>query len=331
MKLNKEFTQKYLEANIESHLARSQALMSSNSLSKVNYYLTQALLLCKSLSSSNSHKLPLMTRVLTALGHFHKLSSNMQESLRYYEEALSLSSSLPTSQLQVSLHLHLSSLLSQWQEHEEALRHGLKALALLKRTSTCTTESLESTVIAFYNIGVEYEFLKEFKDAEECYLKGFRFAQAHLGPSHKLTLQIKASIQDLIFRPKLNLTRIKESTTASDTSRRRSSSMSSRNTSFSVKIKRIDVEILRRIEERAAIMIQKVWRGFWTRLHFWEIMVKGRLEKAANDAKHAIERYEMEKGRVDRVKRKLQGTMQGQGVRQVRALVSVRKFKEIFE
>jgi tetratricopeptide (TPR) repeat protein len=331
MKLSKDFTQKYLEANIESHLQRCSELISSNSLKNVHYHLTQALLMCKSLHSSNEKRLSLQTRTLTTLGHFHKLSGNLSEAIRYYEEALSLQS---TGLTQISLHLHLSSVLSSSNQHESALRHALKSLGLLKRASICSQEYLESTVIAFYNIAVEYEFLKEHQQAEECYLKGYRFALSHLGRSHSLTVQIKNSINDLLAsRPKLglNLTRLKESSTASASSRRRSSSLTSRNSSVSVKVKSIDVEILRKIEHRAAVFIQKVWRGHWTRRHLVEVIIQTRLSRAAVEAQFAIEKYEKEKRKIQLVKKNFENSLVGQGVRPVRALMSIKKFKEIFE
>ena len=282
--------------------------------------------MCRSLKSSNEKKDVLIVNCLTSFGHYHKAVANVNESIRYYEEALALSSSLSFGSVStISLYLHLASSFSCIDQHEAALRYGLKALGLLKRTQSCSREYLETTVIAFYNIGVEYEFLREFKDAEDCYLKGYKFAKDHLGELHGLTVQVKKSITDLLGKKavnRLNLSTLRGSTAASEASRRRSSSMTKRTSSFSVKMKSIDVEIHRRIEERAAVFIQKTWRGYWARKHFVEVALEGRLQKAANFAKVAIEKYEAEKRRIGFIKQKIGG----QGVRQVRALISSRKF-----
>lgn len=329
MKLNKDYTQKYIVSNIECLLNASKDLLVSKSFKKVHKYLSQAWLMSSSLRSSNEKKTPLIINCLTSFGHYYKAVNNLQESVRYYEEALALSQSECISLSTISLHLHLASSLSCQGQHESALRHNLKALGLLKRISTCSQEYLESTVIAFFNIAVEYEYLKEYKDSEDCYLKGYKFAQRHLGESHKLTIQIKQSITDLlIIKPvkRLNLSTLRVSTAASETSRRRSSSMTRRSSSYSVKIKSIDVEIHKKIEQRAAIIIQKVWRGYWVRKNFIELTLNSRLEKAALDARVAIEKYENEKRKIGLIKQKVGG----QGVRQVQALVSFKKLKEVF-
>lgn len=327
MKLNKDYTQKYLESSIENFLKASKDLLTSKSYKKVHYYLSQALIMSRSLRSSNEKKNVLIANCLTSFGHYHKAMNNFNESIRYYEEALTLNSSCNISISTISIHLHLASSLSSLSLHEAALRYCLKALGLLKRIQSCSQEHLETTVITFYNIAVEYEFLNESRDAEDCYLKGYKFAQMHLGDNHYLTVQVKKSITDLLVKKpvnKLNLSALRGSTATSETSKRRSSSMTTRNSSFSVKIKSIDVEIHRRIEERAAVTIQKTWRGYWARKHFVETALKSRLEKAANFAKVAIERYEAEKRKIGIIKQKVGG----QGVRQVQALISLRKFSD---
>lgn len=327
--IKQDITQKYIESNIEYLLTTTKNLLASKSFKKVHKYLSQALLMSRSLRSSNEKKASLIINCLTSFGHYHKATNNFKESARYYEEALALGQSSPPSLSFISLHLHLASSLSCQGNHESALRHNLKALGLLKRISTCSQEYLESTVITFYNIAVEYEYLKEFKDSQDCYLKGYKFAQRHLGEGHDLTQQIKQSITDLlVVNPvkRLNLSTLRVSTAASETSRRRSSSMTRRSSSYSVKIKSIDVEIHKKIEQRAAVIIQKAWRGYWVRRNLIEFTLRTRLEKAAHDAKVAIEKYESEKRKIGMIKQKVGG----QGVRQVQALVSLKKLREVF-
>jgi hypothetical protein len=49
-------------------------------------------------------------------------------------------------------------------------------------------------VVAYYNIGVEYEFLRQTKHAVDSYRKGHDIAQVQLTPNHPLVQNLKRNL-----------------------------------------------------------------------------------------------------------------------------------------
>jgi len=85
--------------------------------------------------------------------------------------------------------------------HEEALSHSMQALILLQEEMILKNingnegdEKVDRTsvlVIAYHNIGVQYEFLHNFEDALNYYNKAVEFSMLLLGADHKITINVK--------------------------------------------------------------------------------------------------------------------------------------------
>ena len=72
----------------------------------------------------------------------------------------------------INAYLTLCSIHSGNNEHDLALRYGLTGLILLQKEFPLPDKYVESMIIAYHNIGVEYEYLNKIKDAVDCYKKG---------------------------------------------------------------------------------------------------------------------------------------------------------------
>lgn len=338
MKSQENYSQKYMEKSISNFHNSGMEMLRSRTYKKAQYYFSQALIVSKSLNNFNENKGTLIMISLINLGIYHKTLANLNESLRYFQEALLLDKSYkPNINNMIAAHLHVSSIFSQLGNHESALRHAVKSLCLLKRHPSRSLEYCETMVLAYFNIGVEYEYLNEHKDSQECYIKGYSYAVAYLGKSHILTCQIKNQITEILKEKgesiyRLNLESItKETSATSESSRMRPLSMprSRRSSSFARKIKSIDVEIHKKIENRAALTIQKMWKGYITRKNFMEYILQIRILCAANAAKAAIAKFEIEKQQLKELKTKksLPDFKPSYNTSPFKALVSLRKLR----
>ena len=101
------------------------------------------------------------------------------------------------------IHLNICAILSQMGKHELALQHSMKALILIQDEliTKINEEELEGgpanikrpedrlTVlcIAYHNIAVEQEFLKQYQASLNSYAKAAKSAQEYLGEEHPMT------------------------------------------------------------------------------------------------------------------------------------------------
>lgn len=90
-------------------------------------------------------------------------------------------------------HLNMCAIYSELGKHEIALGESLKALNMLKKVTTSTSNLLTTLVIAYHNAGVEYEYLNRYAEALECYKIAWETSNTYLGPLHPLTMSIKSN------------------------------------------------------------------------------------------------------------------------------------------
>lgn len=133
-------------------------------------------------------------------------------------QALNLAQKAET-HFNASLELNFCAVLSQMNRHEEALNHGLEALRQLElfkklnRIKHNIASCNETLIIAFYNVAVEYEHLKQSSSAMDYYSKGFALSLEVLGSEHPTTKRLRDSLEK--FRSR-NL--VKNNNTSNNTS-----------------------------------------------------------------------------------------------------------------
>jgi tetratricopeptide (TPR) repeat protein len=101
--------------------------------------------------------------------------------------------------------LNLCAVLSQLGRHGEALEHAQSALIQLQEELLPIPESeseqrldrISVLCIAYYNAGVEQEFLKKLLQAHKTYVTGYEYAEKYLGPSHSIAATFRGSLRTL--------------------------------------------------------------------------------------------------------------------------------------
>ncbi|CAG9318392.1 unnamed protein product [Blepharisma stoltei] len=157
-------------------------------------YLSQALSNAKAVKETQI-KSKLLASTYNNYGFLFKKINRFTESIQAMLKAIEIEKNLPNELLNIAkTHLNICEMLSHIGDHERALRHGLASLYML-RNNYCTETNLVTTlVISYHNVGVEYEYLSQYKDAVECYQKGWEISRDCLGIKHHLTLALKKSL-----------------------------------------------------------------------------------------------------------------------------------------
>ena len=116
------------------------------------------------------------------LACFARQQGRLHAALAYLQKALRIEESLALVETPADTHLNLCAVLSQLGKHPEALQHGIAALTLLQdelfSDATAASSAAQKPdrvavlAICYHNIGVEYEFLKDWEAAAQAYTKG---------------------------------------------------------------------------------------------------------------------------------------------------------------
>lgn len=217
----------------------------------------------------------------------------------------------------VNAYLNLSSIYSQSGDHEMGLKFGLTGLILIQKDFPLPDSLVQNLVIAYHNVGVEYEYLNRINDAIECYSKGFDMAKSRLGLMNPLTLSIKQSLMDSrkskkkfpdIGKVRLNSQLgskrseiiekyVNTGSTSSSGADARSIGTPRQYNYKGITCKssrnryRIDLVIQRSNERNAAVIIQAWWRGQIDRKKIKNLKMQVDLKKAAAKARLAIEEF----------------------------------------
>ena len=185
----------------KDEVVKSYNKLAMDQLQQENYenslsYLKQALLGIKGISEE-SLKNKLLAITYNNLGIFFKRVSNFQEALKYLYKSIQLESKIPNEISTISgAHLNICSILSSQGDHSQAIRHGLRALFLLKSIYRYQPRVVPTLVTAYFNVAKEYSALGKIPDAEDCYNVGLRISSEELGPSHNLTQNFKQALNN---------------------------------------------------------------------------------------------------------------------------------------
>lgn len=140
--------------------------------------------------------LKLLGITLNNFGCFYKKVMKPNVALKYLTKALTKESVEPVDKVNLAGTLiNICAIYSQLGKHQQALKHSLRALALLKEIERGSQNYLTTVVIAYHNTGVEYEFLGCVREAVDCYRSAWELARDQLGEGHSLAGSMKKSFE----------------------------------------------------------------------------------------------------------------------------------------
>ena len=137
------------------------------------------------------------------LACFYRRKGKLRTALKFLNKTLKIEAKLPSADNPGDTHLNMCAVLSQLGRHEQALEHAQSALILLQEELFSPGKSEEDKVqkdrlavlaIAYHNIGVEQEYLKQTLESIRSYQKGVEIATAHLGSDHGIAIALRNSL-----------------------------------------------------------------------------------------------------------------------------------------
>jgi len=127
-------------------------------------------------------------------GCYFKKTEDFTTSLQNFKKALEIFNKRPSEVLSISgTLLNITSVHSEMNNHEKALKTAQKALKTLLSSQDKSENIYTSTVISYHNIANEYGKLGKKFEAFEYFRLGWELAKEKLGKSHQLTLCMKKS------------------------------------------------------------------------------------------------------------------------------------------
>lgn len=139
------------------------------------------------------------------LACYYRRQGKLHASLKYLQRALKIESKLEHVDNPADTFLNTCAVLSQLGRHRDALAKAQQALILLQEelsnmigpmadgNEPPKADRIAVLSIAYHNVGVEYEFLKQFDLCLQQYRKGVEVSERFLGPDHSITITLRNS------------------------------------------------------------------------------------------------------------------------------------------
>ncbi|ETV99644.1 hypothetical protein H310_07713 [Aphanomyces invadans] len=176
-------------------------LLSMTYLQQENYTITWELL--KKAEILTEHHPQERATTLNNMACYFRRIGKLHGALSCLKRALAIELQLNKLQTTADTHLNLCAVLSTMGKHSEAVEHAQSALILLQdelfssgsdRKPLDTNKDRVSVLcIAYHNLGVEYEYLKQYNQCVASYQKGVGIAEQYLGNSHGVTITLTNS------------------------------------------------------------------------------------------------------------------------------------------
>ncbi|RLN86310.1 hypothetical protein BBJ28_00010349 [Nothophytophthora sp. Chile5] len=191
-------------------LAEMCNLLAMSFLQQDNYAVTIDLLKKAEVLTQRHHPAERAT-TLNNLACYYRRLGKPHAAMTSLKRALELEKRLENLRNAADTHLNMCAVLSQLGKHQEALEHAQEALITLQEgffqgkpasgataatdgdTSSSRLDRLSVLCIAYHNIGVEQEFLKDYAESVASYKKGVGVAEQYLGMDHSITTTIRNS------------------------------------------------------------------------------------------------------------------------------------------
>ncbi|OMJ95100.1 hypothetical protein SteCoe_1641 [Stentor coeruleus] len=185
------------EISIISHNKQAMECLRRQEFDLCFSYLTKAeTLLSKISQTAQPNKLYGIT--LNNFACFYRRTNNLPTALNFLRKALEVLAKPPTDIYHLGgTHLNICAILSQTNDHESALSHALIALNLFTNKYYEDPNIATTILVAYRNVGIEYEFLGQFSQALGIYNKALTLAVEKIGEFHPLTSSFRESLLSL--------------------------------------------------------------------------------------------------------------------------------------
>jgi tetratricopeptide (TPR) repeat protein len=160
----------------------------------------EALLLAENQDvKSLPNRLSLLAMTFNNLACHYKNLKQPNVALFYLNQALSLEIETFSDPGSIaSTNLNLCAIYSQLGKHKKALKSAFCALKYLKgyeNEGNLDENIINSIVVAYYNTGVEFEYINKYNKALEYYEKGYETGLEHFGSDHPMTSKLYACLK----------------------------------------------------------------------------------------------------------------------------------------
>lgn len=161
----------------------------------------EAIMIANNTEASNDS---LLAVTYNNLGCFFKKTGKMHAALSYLRRALKSEVALQTDDVTVAgTHLNICSVLSKLGKHDKANQHALMALELIsaklnEQPDTVTHDDYMVLAMAYHNVAVEREYLKDWDHAAMAYKQGYQVAKRILGEDHPFAETLNANCEKAI-------------------------------------------------------------------------------------------------------------------------------------
>ncbi|KAF0691707.1 Aste57867_17119 [Aphanomyces stellatus] len=176
-------------------------LLSMTFLQQENYTVTMELL--KKAEILTEHHPQERATTLNNMACYYRRIGKLHGALTCLKRALAIELQLGKVQTTADTHLNLCAVYSTMGKHNEAVEHAQSALILLQEELFSAGKDLKPLevnkdrvsvlCIAYHNLGVEYEYLKQYSQSVQSYQKGVGIAEQYLGASHGVTVTLTNS------------------------------------------------------------------------------------------------------------------------------------------
>ncbi|KAF4036095.1 Tetratricopeptide repeat [Phytophthora infestans] len=190
-------------------LAEMCNLLAMSFLQQDNYPVTVDLLKKAEVLTQRHHPVERATTLNNFACYYRRLGK-LHSAMTSLKHALDVEKKLKNVRNAADTQLNMCAVLSQLGKHQEALGHAQDALITLQEgfihgkhdasadnsagdSSSARLDRISVMCIAYHNIGVEQEFLKDYSESAASYKKGISLAEQYLGADHSITTTIRNS------------------------------------------------------------------------------------------------------------------------------------------
>lgn len=154
----------------------------------------EAILVARHGEDEKSH---LLAVTCNNLGCYYKKVNKLHAALSYLRKALKIEVVLQTDDVTVAgTHLNICAILSKLDKHDRAVQHACCALDLISGRvaavgHAATQDENSVLAIAYHNVAVERDYLRDWEAAAQAYQQGHQVAKQSLGEFHPLTQTLR--------------------------------------------------------------------------------------------------------------------------------------------
>jgi tetratricopeptide (TPR) repeat protein len=148
------------------------------------------------------------------LGCYYKKAGKFHGALSYLRRALKMELELKTHEVTLAgTHLNICAILSKLEKHDKAVQHALSALELINQLvnrtdpDKITHDDYSVLAIAYHNVAVERDFLKQYEKAASAFQQGYQVAKRCFGEDHPLSVTLGTNC-DAVLKKAQKLSKI---------------------------------------------------------------------------------------------------------------------------